>query len=409
MGKPDDGRLKGAARTAGSGRGRRLALTAALLLAGCASTSYQPLPEGELSTVPLSVVYVPSPDPVYVEIVRGRQRYPEFEVDIGRQLLANLTASSLSTWAGYQYAVATAPANSVVYLNPVAAAAGVLAVPLIETAIESHKRKNARELAEPFHEALGEEGPGQARLVAELDRALADSDRVAAEHDMTVMTEEAEQEAFLGSLRHDRVLVVSSIAAFTPRFEALEVTLIYGLFDRDVSTTEALYGNGVIVQSAVHGGRLGRDSRHELRDIVDAWADESLEKIDRNPFYSDYERAVARHDVATGARSRLLRYQKEYWAVDECDPEGAIWLEDDARPFREALRAGYREATRLLMADLAGVAEPGTGDRSRPPGYHRELERLSALDDDGRHVYRSDDGMLISIDAWSRMIPLSSE
>lgn len=386
-------------------RARAFVLGCVVVLAGCISSPYEPLPSERLDGAPLSLVYIPSPEHVYVEIARGSRRYPEFEVHVGKRMLSQLAGSSLGVWMSHQYTLATAPQYATSLLDPVNLAI-MVAQPLIDGAIEAHKQRRARKLAEPFNALIGSGEQGQQQLLTAIERRLQD-DPGLDEISVRVLTEQDDEESYLQHLRDDLAIVFSSAAAFTPRFETLEVSIVYGLFDRTTSIDEPVYRNAVIVQSQVHAGRMG-DTRDEIGTLLGAWVAAELAEIEADPGLSSTERVVTRNRVIRLSERRRRAYTRRYNPFDECDPEGELWLRDEGSAFRSALAEGYAEAARLMVADLrGGHGEPATDVEA--PGYVEKIGRLPSLDQGQRMIYRLEKGPLLSLDAQSRMIPLSTD
>jgi len=361
----------------------------------------------------LSVVYAPTSKAVYLEVYNGGRRYPDFEVNVALKAATSLTASGLGAYAGYSWVVATAPSNAIVVVNPIAMAAAILAAPIIDTTVEATKQAGARHKADPFNKLLTTRG-GDATfypaLKAVVNRDFEKTFQKPELYKLDRVGSDFNEDEFLKSLETDRVLVVNAIAAFTPRFEVLEIALLYGLYDRTQGFKKPVYSNGIIVQSKVHAGKLAADTRHEVEDMMQGWLDKHVALAALHYKNSGAPtRNAAIRQVRDTAAAKIKQRETQYSAFDKHDKEGKLWLEDNGMVFLEALDSGYAEAARLLAADL--LEQQGTQDTNTvtAPGYRRELYRMQHLDQGERTVYRLKEGALVSIDAHSRFIPFGKE
>ncbi len=383
-----------------------------VFLWGCTSAKpYQAIDANANLGRTLSVVYSPTQKDVYVEVNSRSRRYADFEVSVVLTAASSLTASSLGAFAGYWGAVAAAPSNAIVVVNPVAMAVAVLAAPIIGTTVEATKQAGARRKAEPFNKLVAARDGDWTfypALSLVVDRELGKSFQTPVLYTLDHVEENFDEDEFLESLATDRVLVVSAITAFTPRFEVLETALLYGLFDSNQGFKMPVYSNGVVVQSKVHAGKLGADTRHEINEIVQLWVAKNMALTEQRYKNSGAPtRNAAKRQVQQTGNSRIKRREMQYYTFDDHDKEGELWLEDDGSAFFEALESGYAEAARLMAADLQGSWETQTAETVTPPGYQRDLYRVKNLDLGDRVVYRLIEGPLVSIDARSRFIPLS--
>ena len=378
-------------------------------MCGCSTTLYQLMDVSQHEGRSLSVVYVPTIKEVYVEIFRDGKRYSEFEVSVGLKALEAMSASGVGAWAGRELAVLRAPSNVLVAINPIAAAAAILIRPSIEGAIEASKQSTARRRAEPFNDLLPPEN-GQAYFYSILESALKKElgnipsriDTYFAGSDSGPFEKKQEFE----NLNSDLILLLNSVAAFSPQFDTLQISLLYGVFDRKDGFTNPIYTNAVFVQSKIHAGKLGDDTRDEIDKIVDDWLQARFKVIDRSHRNSGNSvHAMARLDAINKAKRK--RSSQNYNPIDDHDPEGELWLEDEGAAFRKYLAEGYTEAAYLLANDLVEKRLPDESSLIAPPGYDRAMHRVPHLDHADRVVYRLQEGPLVSVDSRSRFVPLN--
>ena len=357
----------------------------------------------------LSVVYVPTIKEVYVEIFRDGKRYSEFEVSVGLKALEAMSASGVGAWAGRELAVLRAPSNVLVAINPIAAAAAILIRPSIEGTIEASKQSTARRRAEPFNDLLPPEN-GQAYFYSILESALKNElGNIPSRIDTHFAGSDSgpfEKKQEFENLNSDLILLLNSVAAFSPQFDTLQISLLYGVFDRKDGFTNPIYTNAVFVQSKIHAGKLGDDTRDEIDKIVDDWLQARFKVIDRSHRNSGNSvHAMARLDAINKAKRK--RSSQKYNPIDDHDPEGELWLEDEGAAFRKYLAEGYTEAAYLLANDLVEKRLPDESSLIAPPGYDRAMHRVPHLDHADRVVYRLQEGPLVSVDSRSRFVPLN--
>lgn len=372
-------------------------------LAACTSKPHQPVGEHRLADgFPVSLIYVPTDHHVYVELFHDGRRYADIEVSVGGKVLSFMASGTLGEWMGGT--LSTVP-NAPIF-DPVSTTINVVAVPLIVGSIEAQAQAQAQDKARPFRDLIRSWEEGQGQQVVVLKHQLDHSDHVSPLR-VEVVDDVSTTKSLIGSMPSDLVLVTSGSAAFTPQFEVLEVKLHFALFRQSVSVDEPLYANSVVSQSKVHAGNRDEDTRNELVSAIDDTAAAERRSLMSNPVLSAWERRPLLRNIESRATYRKRRADRAYALYDEHDPYGALWLAEDGTVFRRALAAGYAEAARVALADLAGLSESVDAARVAPPGFDYPMRRQSKLDHDGRHVYQLESGPLISIDAHSRMIPFS--
>ena len=391
---------------------RAVMLCGLLILSGCATKAYEPIDAeifAEKSDVGL--VYVAPPKEIYVEIVRGPRRYADFEVSVGRELLAAVAGSALGIYAGYAYAVATAPYGTVVVVNPVAVGV-LLASPLVGAGIEANKQRGARERAEPFQQLIETESPSADFFQSLVSRLNSEGSFVQRDIPMMVLDSESDMSTkeILAEIGTSKVIVVSTMAAFTPRFEALEATGIYGVIDATQKRPKALYENGIVVQSTLRGLLDNPDQQDYVADLLEVQRKERIEAAMNDPLLRDnYSRNREVRSINAKAKNRLKRVQKGYVPFDDGDREGTTWQAEEGAHFTDQLNKIYQELARLIFEDLDTKGSIDSLDLVEPRGYSRKMYKLPDLSNDARSVYRLETGQLISTpkDGW--MVPLSSD
>ncbi len=391
---------------------RRLLLVFVLLFGGCTSAPREPVSAGwwgEHETV--SIVPIAPKDPLYLQVSAGVKRYPDFEVSVGKGFMASVAGNTVGAWAGYAQAVNGAPAGTAAAINPAALAAIILAGPAIEGTTEAIRQGRARNRIEPMRAALDADNPldGYVEDVRrELSQQAGPTGPAWVVDELNSKRKRARRQEVLDSARSQLVLAIAYVASFTPRFEALELNTVYALFDRSAEDNKPIYTRNVVVQSRLREGLDGQDLRDEVNTMVAYYYSAELEKIEER--YGGrqsrkYERAKAIKKARHSRERHRKRWHKVYDNWDLRDVYGERWLEAEGQPMRRELLSLRDEAARLIAADLMGRAEPSSDSKTEPPGYHREMHRLSALDTQSREVYRLVEGPIVSIDRRSRMIP----
>ena len=374
------------------------------LAAACSAPAHRANDPARIANRSIALLYLPTERQLYVEIAANKTRRAEFDVNVAGNALAQATGGGLGSWLGV--AAAGEPTSRAAFTaNPYALVAAVLVAPLVNATIDATRNGRARRLAERFNELLPA-AEGHARLAGEIQAAVDGHAELTLPAEQVTLVEyerkDFDDEAYLAGVTADTVLVVSSVATFTPRFEILEVTLRYSLFDPDSSVDESVFANLAVAQSKVHGGARGDDTRDELQVIADEWVAWKLAEMGE---MDAAESARAHARLSKRAERMTAGRLKRYKAFDDHDREGDLWFADDGRRFREALAAAHREAARLMVLDLFAPETASGAQTAVPPGYGRELTRVPAMDAADRVVYRLESGAVVSIDAKSRFIP----
>ncbi len=387
-------------------------LALSLLLIGCSSRPYTPMPDGwRQADQPIGVLYIAPQKEMYLEIPNDDRRYADVEVNVGVKLLANVSGASIGVGAGYAIAVATGPADSIVVVNPVGAAI-VLAAAVAGPSIEAAKQMRARGRAKSFNELLDAD-TGHALLFSALNDQLASGSNLGFAGIKPQLIHGESFNSFsdtemLELVDTDRTLVYGSIAAFTPRFEVLEVTVVYGILDTTKEEPEVLYANSVLVQSMLREGLDGSDASQDLEHFLGRKMAEELEKMKSSRDFQDpYSRARQVNKLKW--KYGIEKYQQHYFSYDDRDVDGETWLADDARFAKQQLAEVYREAARLMAGDLNGLPESKLTGLAKPPGYDRAMYQLPALATDTRDVYQLTEGPIISKRKNVWMVPLSAD
>ena len=388
-----------------------LTLCCLLVVGGCTSVAFENVdPDWHVPEKSLAVAYIPAVENVYLEIstVRG-QRYAEFELSVAKSTLAGVLGVAVGTTAGYHAAVASAAPGTIVTINPVGLGVA-LAAPLVQGGIEAARQSRARKRAARFNE-LDHSTFGDPAFYEALQSRLPESiDASAISFLNTRNGEYRSNRKLLKSFDTDQVMLVATVAAFTPRFEALEVTTSYEIYKKQNGEYERFYANSVLVQSVLRSGLDGHDTRNEVNELVDEIRDEKLHSSYTGPRTTRAKQLRIEHEkqARRKAESNRKRWHRQYRAFDVRDKQGDRWFANDAEDYKNQLHRAYNRSLDLVVADLAskGVLEQ---DLTQPPGYVRDMYRVSnldALDDD---VYRLEEGPYISIGERSRMIPISSD
>ena len=384
---------------------------------GCASKPHSPIDQGwQQPDETLGIIYVPPPKEIYVEIARGARRYAEFEAKLGQRLLASVASSGLGAWTGYSWAVASAPSGAIVVVNPYAMAAVVLAGPIVEATVEAAKQSSAKRRAKPFQEFLTAEN-GHQLFAQALEAQMVPKNNLGfGNYDLAIATDERfdniDEQAYLDQFDADRFLVIGSVAAFTPRFEVLEVSVVYGVLERTEDGFSTIYDNAVVVQSRLRSGLEGADTRNEIQEIIKTEKQRKLDRLNeriksRRP--AQHEIIISKNKILKDAERKGREWESEYHPFDDRDSQGSRWLADSGIALETELAACYAEAARLIVNDLQLSAEALASSKTTPPGYKVEMLREASFDSDERDVYRLKTGQLVSIDRTSRMVPLSSD
>ncbi len=400
------------ARKACSIRVLGVLLSGLLTLWGCATEPYKTIDPGVLSDEPdIGLVYITPRDEIYVEISRQGRRYADFELSVGTELLASVAGSALGAYAGYTYAAATAPYGAAVAIDPVTAGL-LLVTPLVGAGVEASKQRTARARAEPFLELVKDALPSEA-FFKTLSASINGEDSFLPASIPTLIIGQEEKMStreILDAIGTSRVIIVSTMAAFTPRFEAIEVSALYGVLDATTKRPERLYENAVVVQSThrVHLNRVPKPDDfytffHQDRDAKI----QALNKVPR--MRTAYYRKKAVAEINRDAKKRLLGVQESYTAYDTRDRDGDDWRANNGIHFETQLQHVYAEAARLIYEDLRGATETSDAAKITPLGYSREMFQHADLSNDSNTVYRLESGQLISAPKNGWVIPLSDE
>lgn len=387
-----------------------LKCVAALLLVtqvfGCAAKPFEPTNLERHQGRSLSVIYLPTAEDVHVEVFGEGKRYPYFQVSAANKSLVSAATGGIATWASVGLANGLySPAT--LSVDPATTAVNLVVMPLLSMGIELARRSKARKLAKPFNDILLNSDalmPIPQILENDLVREFGD---VFPDLAVQLIDSDAETSGLPESLVADLVLVTTGVVAFSPRFEVLQLTLLYGLFDREEGFKKPGYRNSVVVQSAVHAGRLG-DTTSVLEEAVSKWHAEELQRWEhmlRNHGKSAIKKA--RRDIRSKAKRRLRSDLGEYRLDDDHDEDGMFWLEESGKEFRAVLPILYEEATYLLTKDLTGRYSGESDVPAVPPGTNEEMVLVPKLNRGTRVVYRREGGALISIEASNRMIHLN--
>lgn len=387
-----------------------LKCAAAILLVtqifGCAAKPFEPTNLERHKGRSLSVVYLPTNENVHVEVYGEGKRYPYFQVSAANRALVSAATGGVATWASVGLAN-TINSGPIIVADPYAIAANVVVMPLINMGIELKRRSDARKLAKPFNEILSHNEVLKRLPQAVENELVREFGNTFSDLGVELVDTEAETSGLPGTLAADLVLVTTGVVAFSPRFEVLQLTLLYGLFDREKGFQKPIYRNKIVVQSAVHAGKLG-DTTGVLEEAVSKWHAEELQRWEhmlRNHGKSAIKKA--RRDIRSKAKRRLRSALGEYRLDDDHDEDGMFWLEASGKEFRSVLPMMYEEAAYLLAQDLTGRYPGETSVSAVPPGTNEEMVLVPKLNRGTRVVYRQKGGVLISIEAGNRMIHLT--
>ncbi len=389
--------------------------------AGCANKTYAPIIDGwSVADEEMSVIYVPPEKTIYLEISKGASRYADFQVSAGANLLSAVAGGAIGTWLGTTGTLVASglnPGNWLVAVSPVTLAV-VLGVPLVNSALEVALQAKARDRTKRF-EVLRDNELDVAFFISTVESVLSDANNLgfggAVVKSVTdTVLEDVDVDDFVESDSNNTILVVGSKTVFTPRFEVIEITLFYGVVQKnDEGEGQVIYNSGVVVQSKLRSGLDGSDTRNEVSTIRE-WAKKRL-LTDLNESQKRYtrmgarERLVARQRIIDKFKRKQYVVPDEYAMIDDRDIEGNVWYADNGYHFHDQIEASFEEAVRLMIADLAGQASFPSGEIASPPGYDVKLQRESSFDTPTREIYRLENGALVSIDKLSRMIPLSAD
>lgn len=387
-----------------------LKCAAALLLVtqvfGCAAKPFEPTNLNSYQGRSFSVAYVPTKEKVHVEIYSDGERYSHFQISATNRALVSAAAGGLGTWAGIGLASAMNP-SAMIVVDPVTIAANVVVLPLVDMGVELARRSKARRLAKPYNEILARDEVLQSiPKVMEIELVREFGDMFPA-LEVEPAGADARARDLPGAGETELVLVTSGVLAFSPHFEILQLTLLYGLYDREQGGRKPIYRNKVMVQSAVHAGKLG-DTTGALKEFVESWHTEELQQWEH--MLRNHGRSAlvkARRDLKRKAKAKLTSKLARYSSIDDHDQDGRIWLEDDGREFRDELPILYEEAAYLLAKDLTGRYLGEVDGFVVPPGTDVEMVLVPKLNRGNRVVYRQEGGSLISIRSNDRMVQLS--
>ncbi len=377
------------------------------LLASCSSTPVNQQIDNNTFTTPksLTVVHLPIPEELYVEIQSGSTRYSDVEISLGKQFLTGLVGSALGYWAGWSYAVSgvSGVPGAATAINPWVAAVTVVAIPLATTGIEKLKHNSADKKAKEFRHWITPE-IGSLAFRHSLENMLKSETRLNLDRVETVLLDPKEKinaNTFLERFDTDLVLVVGNISAFSPHFEVLEQNTVLAMFDTKLPFKEPVFRESLVVQSKLHAGQHLPDTRNEVADSIDRELNEKLE-------LAENQSARSRIYLKDQADRRKKRYQSRYIDWDKHDQDGALWKRDDGKHLLREYRSVRTETVRLTVLSLLGSGHDAT-TRQAPPGSSIEIERLPTLDTHEREVYRVEEGPMLSLDSHSRLVHLSKE
>ena len=158
----------------------------------------------------------------------------------------------------------------------------------------------------------------------------------------------------------------------------------------------------MIYQSPVHGAHYGGDTLTELDELIEQKYQKYLSAKTRNGKTSltDWDKQKAYRE-----RQRIeTKYKKYYTPWDEQDPEGNLWLKDDASALHIAIAEGYREISRLTGYLLSEQPDTDWTEPQQLPGTVYKLPANPTLNTEDRQVYRTSSGNLISAEQGSRYV-----
>lgn len=379
---------------------------------GCASKPYEPIDGSwQRPDEKLGVIYVPPENDIYVQIVTGRNRYAEFELNVGWNVLANVAATTGVLGAGYWNAVATAPSGTYVAVNPVAVGV-LLAHPIVVGSVEKVRQLKARSRAARFEE-LGPASVGGKSFFEALQSSVsASADFRFSGHEFLLGDEETfnRRDNLLEAVPTDRVLVIGGVTAFTPRFEALEMEVFYGIFNKAEDMDKPVYSNSVIVQSTNREGLDGSDTRNGIDAIIQKKFDAGMAKYSApRSSREKYQFKEAKRELKVRVQSWRKAWYDDYRDIDDGDLEGDVWYAEQGREYRKAYADVAGEAIRLIIADVTGTLGKRSDKMVLPPNYNRKMYRFPDAGTGSRDIYQLEEGSLISINRLSRMVPLSEE
>ena len=199
---------------------------------------------------------------------------------------------------------------------------------------------------------------------------------------------------YLPSVEEDLLLLVTTSYALKPGTEVVEFTANYALYDKATafagkskSKAEAVYENTAKVQSYPHNGSIRRLTAEEqeaeiakLKAKYPVEGDLSKSQISRN------QKKLSKE---------IAKLKTKTLNIASHDPEGAVWLADDAKLLRQELVLAPQVLAKLITKDLSGQYPlPPLAEGQKNKGL-QEPQLLEATDE-GMTITRQPDGSLLS-------------
>lgn len=270
---------------------------------------------------------------------------------------------------------------------------GALVGAAVDASVNNARAKDAEESVEPFRNATLDIDVRNL-----LERSLAENtSRIEWVSDKKLVSEQfpagTSVRNYLKTVDEDLLLLINTSYSLKPNAEVLEFAAYYALYDRAAvaaggkSKAKPVYANTATLQSYPHNGSIRRLSEEEKQ--------EEIAKLKQKYAISDdmHKNEAARKQKRLA--KELNKLEKKTLDIVGHNPNGSIWLANDAAILRKEMLAAPPLLAKMIVNDLTGeypLPVLGEGEKRKTPKQPQLLEEFG----NGMTITRQPNGVLLS-------------
>lgn len=270
---------------------------------------------------------------------------------------------------------------------------GALVGSAVDASVNNSRAQNAEEVVEPFRNALLDLDV-RTMVFDQLADGAARIDWVTQIKPVMQQLESGSRpEKYVVGVDEDLVLVVDSRYSLKPGTEVVEFVAAYALYDKDAvlnkgkSKAKPIYSNAATIQSYPHNASIRRLTEDE-KEVERAKIEE------RYPTHAELSKNIVARNLKYKKKA-LAKLDRKTLSVVGYNPNGSVWLANDAALLRKEVQAAPILLADMLVKDLVGeypLPELAEGEKRKSMKTPQILEEL----DNGMVITRQPNGMLLS-------------